>query len=36
MPGNQGGTKFFVPIAYITDSEPILGDFPVDAGSSDE
>jgi len=32
----KAGTKFFVPIAYITDSDPILGDFPVDAGSSDE
>lgn len=30
------GTHFFVPIAFITDSDPILGEFPVDARTSDE
>jgi hypothetical protein len=32
----ETGTQLFVPIAFITDSDPILGEFPVDARGSDD
>ncbi len=30
------GTKFFVPLAFVSDSEPILGDFPDDSSTAKE
>jgi hypothetical protein len=30
------GTRFFVPVAYVDDSPPILGDFPDDADDIEE
>ena len=30
------GTKFFVPLAWVSDSVPILGDFPDDSSTDEE
>ena len=32
----KAGTRFFVPVAFIDDSPPILGDFPADASTVEE
>jgi hypothetical protein len=32
----KAGTKFFVPVAFISDSPPILGDFPEDTSAAQD